>query len=131
MLYPKHCHCPESGIWYPELGSIIIMNLLPVKEHLKELLSKQLNTAISSIELQAVGGGSINETYRVSFNAGQQFFLKLNSKTKFPGLFEKEKNGLDFLARHHCIQTPSVIFSATIDNYQLLLLHWIFLANLW
>src|SRR5436190_3123156 len=125
MLYPKHCHCPESGIWYPELGSIIIMNLLPVKEHLKELLSKQLNTAISSIELQAVGGGSINETYRVSFNAGQQFFLKLNSKTKFPGLFEKEKNGLDFLARHHCIQTPSVIFSATIDNYQLLLLHWI------
>ena len=101
------------------------MNLLPVKEHLRELISEQLNTAISSIELHAVGGGSINEAYRVSINAGQQFFLKLNSKTKFPGLFEKEKGGLDFLASQHCIQTPSVFFYSAVDNYQLLLLQWI------
>jgi protein-ribulosamine 3-kinase len=101
------------------------MDILPVREHLKELISKQLNTAISSMRLDAVGGGSINESYRVTINTGQQFFLKLNSKTKFPGLFEKEKNGLDFLASQHCIKTPPVIFSATADNYQLLLLKWI------
>jgi protein-ribulosamine 3-kinase len=97
------------------------MNLQPIKE----LISKQLNTSVSSFDLIAVGGGSINETYRLQVNDGKNYFLKLNSSTKFPGLFEKEKNGLQFLAKQNCILTPPVIADVTVDNYQWLLLEWI------
>lgn len=101
------------------------MNLQQIKEHLKELLSKQLNTTISSIDLNSVGGGSINDTYRLIINGNRKFFLKLNSATKFPALFEKEKNGLEFIASQNCILTPFVILCETISDHQLLLLQWI------
>jgi fructosamine-3-kinase len=101
------------------------MNLQQIKEHLKELLSEQLNTAISSIDLNSVGGGSINDTYRLIINGNRKFFLKLNSATKFPALFEKEKNGLEFIASQNCILTPFVILCEPISDHQLLLLQWI------
>jgi fructosamine-3-kinase len=93
-------------------------------QQIKELLSKQLDTAISSVELTPVDGGSINDTYKVTINRDTKFFLKLNSALSFPGLFEKEKTGLEFLAKQNCILIPSVVFSETHDNYQLLLLEW-------
>lgn len=101
------------------------MNLQQIKEHLKELLSKQLNTVISSPDLNSVGGGSINDTYQLAINNETKFFLKLNSSTKFPGLFEKEQNGLEFLASQKCILAPPVILYETISDHQLLLLEWI------
>jgi protein-ribulosamine 3-kinase len=101
------------------------MNLQHIKEHLKELISQQLKIEISSIDLNSVGGGSINDTYRLTINNSIKFFLKLNSSTRFPGLFEKEKNGLELIARQNCILTPSVILNKTISDHQLLLLEWI------
>lgn len=101
------------------------MNLHQIKELLKKSLVKHLTTAISSLELLPVGGGSINDTYKVIINGSKKYFLKLNSLVAFPGLFEKEKNGLEFLARQNCIRIPSIIFYETADNYQLLLLEWI------
>ncbi len=74
------------------------MNLHQIKELLKKSLVKHLTTAISSLELLPVGGGSINDTYKVIINGSKKYFLKLNSLVAFPGLFEKEKNGLEFLA---------------------------------
>jgi protein-ribulosamine 3-kinase len=94
-------------------------------QSIKELISKQLNTSISSLDLIAVGGGSINDTWRLTTNGSKRYFLKLNSSARFPGLFEKEKNGLGFLAKQNCMLTPSVILYETVDNYQLLLLEWI------
>ena len=96
-----------------------------VKEYLKELISKQLNTTVSSLDAKSVGGGSINSTCQLIVNHQTKFFLKLNSSTKFPDLFRNEKDGLEFLARQNCIRTPSVILHGTIDNNQLLLLEWI------
>ncbi len=97
------------------------MDLQPIKE----LISKQLNEPIGSLGLIPVGGGSINSTWRLTINGQQNYFLKVNSATKFPGLFELEKKGLEFLAKQNCLLTPTVISSDTIDNYQLLLLEWI------
>src|SRR5215813_13648635 len=101
------------------------MNLQPLKELLKKLISEQLNTSISSIDLNSVSGGSINHTYGVTVNHDSRFFRKLNSSTEFPGLFEKEKKGLEFLALQNCISTPAVVACDMLDNYQLLLLQWI------
>ncbi|MEI9808371.1 MAG: fructosamine kinase family protein [Bacteroidota bacterium] len=96
-----------------------------IKELLKTLLPEQLNIPVSSVELSPVGGGSINDTYRVTINSGKRFFLKLNSSTTCPGLFEKEKNGLAFLNQANCILIPPVILDKTNDNGQLLLMEWI------
>jgi len=96
-----------------------------IPQPVKELITKQLNTTISSLEANSVGGGSINHTYRLTINHREKYFLKLNSATKFPGLFGKEKNGLEYLGLQNCILTPSVILHATVDKYQLLLLEWI------
>jgi len=100
------------------------MNRL-LKESLKELIEKQMGSAISSMEFDPVGGGSINDTYRLNLNGGMKFFLKVNSSTRFPGLFAKEKSGLAFLAKQNCILTPSVRLEGIVDDYQLLLLEWI------
>jgi len=101
------------------------MNLGSIKEYLKELISKQLNSAISSLDLASVGGGSINNTFRVTVNGGAKYFLKLNSSIEFPGLFQKEKHGLEFLARQNCIRVPRVMFDERAGTDQLLLLEWI------
>jgi fructosamine-3-kinase len=101
------------------------MNPQRIKELLQHQLSKQPGPAISSIELSPVGGGSINEAYKVVVNHHTIFFLKLNSTLSFPRLFEKEKNGLAYLGRQNCILTPSVLLCETYDNYQWLLLEWI------
>jgi protein-ribulosamine 3-kinase len=101
------------------------MNLTYIKELFREHISKQLHIAVSSVELMPVGGGSINETYRVTLNGNKNYFLKLNLASRFPGLFQKEKNGLEFLARQNCICTPSILFHETNDKYQLLILEWI------
>jgi fructosamine-3-kinase len=101
------------------------MNLQQIKELLKDRLSKHLGTAISSVELSSVGGGSINDTYRVIVNTGTKFFLKLNSTAALPLLFEKEKNGLTFLAAQKTMLIPGVLLCETNENDQWLLLEWI------
>jgi len=101
------------------------MNSQQIKELVKDPLSKHLGKPISSVQLNSVGGGSINDTYRVVVNNHIIFFLKLNSTLSFPGLFEKEKNGLAFLAAQKTILTPGVILCETNENDQWLLLEWV------
>jgi fructosamine-3-kinase len=71
-----------------------------------------------------VGGGSINDTYRIE-SPELNFFCKLNSLDKFPGLFEKEKNGLEFLRSAKCIRVPEVVWCGTFEDKQILILEWI------
>jgi fructosamine-3-kinase len=94
------------------------------QQQIKEFLQHHL-TDVNSIDLITVGGGSINDTYRVTINHNQTFFLKSNSSTAFPGLFDKEKSGLEFLRKQNCLQVPSVISHEKDDNFQFLLLEWI------
>jgi len=72
-----------------------------------------------------VGGGSINETCQVIVNDQTKFFLKVNSATKYPNHFRKEKRGIEFLKDQKIFRIPSVIAHHEFDNYQILLLDWI------
>jgi protein-ribulosamine 3-kinase len=94
-------------------------------EFLEVLLAGRLNSPVASLQIQSIGGGSINNTFRLTVNKKQYFFLKLNDAGQYPGLFEREKEGLEFLAQHHCIRTPSVVFTGTWETKQLLILEWI------
>jgi len=97
----------------------------PFKDSLKELIEKQLKLPDSSFDLRSVGGGSINDTWQLAIDGKPKLFLKVNSLERFPGLFEKEESGLQFLARHKCILVPEVEYAGSIDQYQLLILEWI------
>ena len=71
-----------------------------------------------------VGGGSINDTYRIECHQFN-FFCKFNSAKKFPGLFEKEKNGLEFLRMTHTVRVPEIVWCGTSEDKQILILEWI------
>ena len=72
----------------------------------------------------SIGGGSINQTFRVE-TSRENFFCKTNSAKTFPGLFEKEKNGLLFLQNCNAIRVPEVVWCGEHEGMQVLILEWI------
>ncbi len=96
-----------------------------IKTFIQNLLEQKLNISISSLEFSSIGGGSINETYKITINNSGHFFCKINSAKKFPSLFIKEKNGLELLAQQNIIRTAFVIACEETESNQILILPWI------
>ncbi|MFZ1691953.1 MAG: fructosamine kinase family protein, partial [Flavobacteriales bacterium] len=71
-----------------------------------------------------VGGGSINDCYRLDTSAGR-FFVKLNSADRFPSLFEAEADGLKRIATSGALRAPEVIAFGEVDEISYLLLEYI------
>ena len=67
-------------------------------EDLKKLLARHYHTSIDTLQFQAVGGGSINQTGKLTFSKPHALFCKINKATTFPHLFLKEREGLEALA---------------------------------
>ncbi len=88
------------------------------------LLSDQFKKKINFISEQSLGGGDINEAYRIDTDAGY-FFVKLNSFSKFPGMFEKEAMGLELLATPGVIPVPEVISYGEEEDDSFLILKYI------
>ena len=93
-----------------------------VPDTLKSYLSYRLQ--IDNLRIQPIGGGCINDCYRIS-NSQRSYFCKINSATKFPHLFQREAEGLQLLATQNIIRTPSIIDYFTYNGFQVLLLEWI------
>ena len=89
----------------------------PIQAFIEQLLSEK-------VSFTAVGGGSINHTYRINANT-QTFFCKLNNQAELPGLFDAEQNGLTLLASQQVIRIPLVIANEQINGIQILILEWI------
>lgn len=79
---------------------------------------------IKTDRFQPVHGGDINRAFCIDSEQGK-FFLKLNSSSEYPGMFEKEAKGLNELKQNSLIKIPGVIKNGTVDNCQYLLLQWI------
>ena len=94
-------------------------------EDLKKLLAQQFNKPIDNLQVQPIGGGSINETFKLTFSNTHTLFCKINNAATFPHLFVKEKEALEALAKTGAIKTPGVISCAVLDDYQILVLEWI------
>ena len=71
-----------------------------------------------------VGGGSINDTYEVNTTEGN-FFVKKNSASLYPQMFEKEALGLELLSNAKSIDTPEVIAFGESENDSFLILKFI------
>jgi fructosamine-3-kinase len=72
-------------------------------------------------EEQGVGGGSINDCYRLNTNEGP-FFVKVNSADRFPSMFEAEVDGLRRLREAGSIRVPRVIAHGEVDGTAYLLM---------
>jgi len=89
---------------------------------LQQFILTQLS--IDRATFNRVEGGSINDTFKIE---SHQFNLlcKLNSAKKFPGLFEKEKNGLEFLRSTNTLRVPGIVWCGLFEDNQILILEWI------
>jgi protein-ribulosamine 3-kinase len=96
-----------------------------LRTSITKILTHNLNENVGAITLQSVGGGSINQTFKITIEKKKSFFLKINSATRYPSLFQKETNGLRLLAASKTILTPEIIACTELQGYQLLLLEWI------
>ena len=65
---------------------------------------EQINVELASF----MSGGDINEAARLKTTRGD-FFVKWNSATRYPGMFEAEAKGLQVLANANAITIPKVI----------------------
>jgi fructosamine-3-kinase len=97
-------------------------------------LEKQFGDSIELISVSPVSGGDINEAFRFETSSGD-FFVKKNSASRFPEMFEKEARGLKLLADAKEIPIPEVIFFGEEDDIAFLVLKFIESApkqnNIW
>lgn len=89
--------------------------------NLREFLENQNVGGLHSI--QSVSGGSINDAYKLETSSGT-FFLKTNSASRFPKMFEAETQGLKLLSASE-FTIPKPITTATLENDQFILMEWI------
>jgi fructosamine-3-kinase len=60
-------------------------------DDLKKLLAQTYRTSDGTLRVEPVGGGSINQTYKLTFSKSHVLFCKINNAATFPQLFLKEK----------------------------------------
>lgn len=75
----------------------------------------------------AVGGGSINEAFRLEGNDGRCYFLKLNEKRHHP-MFVTEATGLAAIACTHAIRVPQVVACGVAGDKSYLVLEYLKLS---
>lgn len=73
---------------------------------------------------EQVHGGDINKAWCL-FTSNGKYFLKINDRVKYPGMFQKEANGLDLLRTHCALTVPKVFKTGETGAHQYLLLEWL------
>lgn len=96
---------------------------VPLLDHLSEQLSAD-GPPIAIDEAIPVGGGSINDAYRLVTKAGNHF-LKTNSADRYPNMFEAEADGLTRLRAAMAIRVPELIAHGSFADLSFLLLEFV------
>ncbi len=89
--------------------------------HFEQIIEDQLLEEIVSIS--SISGGDINAVYIITTKQNT-YVLKINNKSTFPQMFEKEKLGLEMLVKSG-VKSPEVILTFSDTEYQFLLLEFI------
>ena len=80
-----------------------------LKDRVINTLTNKLDNDVKIINIQFVGGGCINSSFKITTNQGD-FFLKYNDNS-LVSLFDVERKGLDLLREKGDIYIPDVIGS--------------------
>lgn len=91
--------------------------MIVINKILKKVIAK------TPKNIQLLTGGDINQVYHCTFDK-QDLVVKLNSANKFPNMFEKEKKGLELLAKS-TFKIPKPIAFGTLENFDYLVLEYI------
>lgn len=94
-----------------------------IKSSLETGLIKLYGSGSAVTGTSPVGGGSINQAVKLKTTRGE-FFVKYNSRTKYPGMFETEKRGLEQLGATQTLIIPAVKVQEETSEYSYLLLEW-------
>lgn len=92
------------------------------RDYIESCLDKQLKTKCN-YNWQSIGGGSINNTFKVS-TKNLTYFVKTNNTTVFTNGFKEEVLGLQFLESKSTL-TPNIIIEGTFKDSIYLVLEWI------
>lgn len=74
--------------------------------------------------IKSVRGGDISSTFKASGKA-ISYFIKINAAKAFPGLFNKEVDGLNALRKATSLRVPQVLACGELQNQQYLVLEWL------
>ncbi|MFK5855698.1 MAG: fructosamine kinase family protein [Bacteroidota bacterium] len=97
------------------------MNL---KTEIEKVLEKFVGSNVAIDAFMAVGGGSINETYKLTTD-NDDFFVKKNSASLYPHMFENEATGLGILKEAGEIDIPDVVGNGECCGESFLILKYI------
>lgn len=87
-------------------------------------LEKYLDKNITLQSFSFLAGGCINQGGKLSTSAGN-FFIKWNSRSKYPGMFEAEASGLQLLKASSSVHIPGVASCFDADDFQAILLEYV------
>ncbi len=93
-------------------------------EQISHRLSELLALHVDVEQSTGVGGGSINDAWRIDTNEGR-YFLKTNSADRFPSMFEAEADGLERLRAANALPIPNVLGYGEDHDTSWLLLEWL------
>lgn len=95
----------------------------PFLDHLNEQLSAA-GAPVAIDEVIPVGGGSINDAYRLVTKKGT-YFLKTNRADRYPSMFEAEADGLAHLRAPMAIRVPELMVQGTFADLSFLVLEYV------
>lgn len=98
-------------------------------ENIESVLSDIFKDRVFVRSFLRASGGCINNTYSIESSHGK-FFLKLNDLKSYPGMFEAEKKGLQFLRNASPCFIPKVFSSGSINTLSYLLIEYIPRGNI-
>jgi len=79
-----------------------------IKELLLDIIREYTGGQVDIRRTSPVGGGCINDAHRVD-TQDAAYFVKYNSASRYPGMFESEARGLKLLAEAGTLKVPKVI----------------------
>lgn len=93
-------------------------------EAIRQLAGSIEGSDVQAGQVRPLGGGSINEACMVELS-GRPYFVKWNSISRYPGMFEAEAHGLQLLASTNSLRIPAVAGSGSCGDYAFLMLEYI------
>lgn len=94
------------------------------RDLIEAALSEHRGTPFSIASQQAIGGGCINDAYRLRGDDGQTYFVKANSPSFLPA-FQTEAQALAELAATQTVRVPQVVAALAGDSQAYLILEYI------
>ena len=99
------------------------------KQAISAAITSATQTRFSLGTAAHIGGGDINQAYRIEGHDGRRFFLKLNQVGQ-GAMFEAEAEGLAELASAQAIRVPDVICYGETANHSYLVIEYIALGGI-